>query len=496
MFFLLIFVTAVGVSAFAESGPDELVICQGADILSLDPLMHQAVTDTNYSYKVFETLCNRDANDVVGPLLAVSHKQINDTTWEFKLRKGVRFHNGSPFTAKDVKFSYDRYLDPANKFFWGRLFRSIQEVKVIDDSTVQIITKFQDPLMLKMASQFLMILPADQIKEKGAEAFFQHPVGTGLYKFVSWTRNDRLVLQANEGYWGKAPRIKRLIIRAVPEASARVAELQSGNADIITSVPPFLVQKLKDAPNVTVQSVPSWRIMHCYLNTLAPGPMQNKKVRQAVNYAVDKKGIIDNVLKGSGTQIATILSPYYPGFDASLKPYPYDPAKAKQLLAEAGYAKGLKVTLNTCSGRYQLDKEVAEAVAGMLTAVGVQVDFNVVEWATYLQMIAAKKLKDIGLMGWGATLYDPDSTMQGLVTANAPSSYYSTPKLTEKVNQARSTMDEKKRVALYKEIQKEIFEEAPFIFLYSPIDNYGVSRKVKGFQARGDELVVVDQVVK
>jgi peptide/nickel transport system substrate-binding protein len=474
----------------------DLVVCQGAEVNALDPAKHNSIPDTNFGLHVFDMLYLRDNQGVTNPHLATSHKIINDTTWEFKLRSGVKFHNGAVMTAKDVKFSIDRMIDPQTKAFFAPFFSTIGEVKVVNDSTIQIITKGPDPLLLKRLGMDLLIFPSDLFKEKGAEAFFQHPVGSGPFKFVSWTRNDRMVLEANEAYWGGSPKVKRLIIRPVPEVATRLAELQTGNADIITNIPPFLVQQVKDSPNATVQSIPGGRIMFLYINCLAEGPLKDKRVRQALNYAVDRKAIIDNILKGSGIPMAVNLTPLHFGYDPSLKPYPYDPAKAKKLLADAGYASGLKLVFNTPSGRYILDKEVSQAIAGMFNAVGIQTDLRVHEWGTYTQMLTGKKLPDLGFIGWSLALGDADGTFSPYFIPESVFSYYSTPELKEKIMKARTILDEKKRLEIYKEIQREIFEEAPLVYLYQQIDHYGVSKKVKEFQVRGDEWIFLHQVSK
>jgi ABC-type transport system substrate-binding protein len=219
-------------------------------------------------------------------------------------------------------------------------------------------------------------------------------------------------------------------------------------------------------------------------------------VRQALNYAIDKKAIIDNILKGSGIQMAVNLTPLHFGYDPTLKPYPYDPGKAKKLLAEAGYASGLKLVFNTPSGRYILDKEVSQAIAGMLSAVGIQTDMKVHEWGTYTQILTGKRLQDIGFIGWSLILSDADSTFFPYFNPESVFSYYSTPALKEKILKARTMLDEKKRLEIYKEIQREIFEEAPLVYLYQQIDHYGVAKRVKGFQVRGDELILLHKVSK
>jgi peptide/nickel transport system substrate-binding protein len=296
-------------------------------------------------------------------------------------------------------------------------------------------------------------------------------------------------------YWDGAPKVKRLVIRPVPEVAARIAELQTGNADIVTSIPPFLVSQVKNLRNATVQTIPSGRAIFLYINSLGDGPLKNKKVRQALNYAVDRKVIVENILLGSGIVTAINITPYHFGYDPSLKPYPYDPGKAKELLAEAGYATGLKIEFCTPTGRYQLDKEVSEAIAGMFNKVGIQTEFKVVEWATYLQTLTGGKLKDVGFIGFANALHDVDGTFTPFFT-KTPFSYYHTPGLAEKIGAARTMLDEKKRLELYKEIQREIYEEAPVVFLYQQVDHYGVSRTLNGFQVRGDEQLVLYQVSK
>jgi peptide/nickel transport system substrate-binding protein len=473
------------------------VVCQGAEVNSLDPARHNSVTDENYAVQVFDSLYFFDANGIPQPRLALSHKLINDTTWEFKLRKGVKFHDGTVMTAKDVKFSIDRMIDPQVKALFGTFYSTIKEVTVVDDSTVRIITKSPDPILLNRLCLSGWILPSDLVQKQGAETFFQKPIGTGPFKFVSWSRNDRMILEANQNYWGGAPKFKRLVIRSVPEIAARIAELQTGNADVISSVPPFLLPKLKETPNVSVQPVLSGRTIFVYINTYGQDPLKNKKVRQALNYAIDRKSIIDNILLGAGVPNAVGITKYHFGFDPTLKPYTYDPARAKKLLVEAGYPNGFKVEFLTPSGRYVMDKEVAEAIAKMLNQIGVQTEFKVMEWGTLVQTYSGKKLKDLGFIGWGNTLSDADGTFGPYYgSAESPFCYFTTPGLADKLDKARTTMDKKKRVAMYKQIQAEIFDDAPLIFLYQQVDNYVTSKELKGFQARGDEFLLFYNVSK
>jgi peptide/nickel transport system substrate-binding protein len=246
---------------------------------------------------------------------------------------------------------------------------------------------------------------------------------------------------------------------------------------------------------VTVQSVPGGRVIFLYVNTLAKGPLQDKRVRQALNYAVNRRAIIGNILKGSGVEIADCLTPYHFGYDPSLKPYPYDPARAKKLLADAGYGKGLKLVFNSPNGRFILDKEISEAIAGMFRDVGIETEMKVHEWGNYVGIMNALKLEDLGFIGWVNALSDADGTFTPLFTPG-PFSYYNTPALTDKIARVRTTMDEKVRLRLYKEIEKELVDEGAVVYLYEQVDHYGVSRSVKDFHARGDEWLVVYKASK
>jgi peptide/nickel transport system substrate-binding protein len=471
---------------------EKLVIAQGVELIHLDPARQSSVAELNVSAAVFDRLFLFDVQGNSVPRLALSHRIVNETTWEFKLRRGVRFHNGDPFTAVDVKFSFERYLDPKTKSTSAPILRHIKEVKIIDDYTVQFITEKPDPILIKRFSVIAHIFPSKHIKEKGEEHFMKQPIGTGPFKFVEWVKNDRLVLEANEEYWGGSPLVKTVVFRPIPEDATRMAELQTGGVDIAVNIPPFLVNQVKAMPGIDVQSVPGGRVVYLFLNAFAPGPLQDKKVRQALNYAVDKKAIIDKILMGSGFETGTITTPCQFGHDQTIKPYPYDPEKAKSLLSEAGY-RDLKLVLNTPTGRMTLDKQIAEAVVGMFEKVGIKMDFRVKEWGDFMKDVMAKKVY-MGYVGWPNTTYDADSPFFNLFTKGPIFSFYEDPEMKNWIIEARSTMDQNKRKELYSKISKKVYEEAPVVLLYQTQDHYGVSRKVKNFQARGDEYFFLYRV--
>ena len=471
----------------------KLTIALANEMTSLDPTKHGVMNEMNFNNAVFDKLFLFDAQGNAIPRLAASYRLINDTTWEFKLRKGVKFHNGDSFSATDVKFSVERYLDPKTKSPHAPFLRGIKEVKVIDDYTLQVVTEKPDPLLCKRFAHTAYIFPSKYLKEKGEDTFQRNPIGTGPFKFVEWVRGDRLVLEANEGYWAGPALVKTVVFRGIPEATTRMAELQTGMVDIAAQIPPFMVDQMKRLPEIGVQSVPGAKVAVFSINTIAPGPLQDKRVRQALNYAVDKKTIIDKILLGSGFQTAINLTSHSFGFDPTLKPYPYDPEKAKKLLSEAGY-KNLKLVLNTPNGRYIFDKQISEAVAEMWEKVGVTVDFRVREWGDYMKEMLSKKLTDVGLLQNYLTMYDADMILTLYFTKESSFSYYSDPELQNWLSEARYQLDSKKRKDLYSKIQKKIYEEAAMVFLYQPLDHWGVSKKVKGFVAGPDDIFYLHQV--
>lgn len=489
--FAILYIAFPGLLSAAPQG--KLVIAQGTELTSLDPAKHVNYLDMNYDNAVFDKLYIFDADGNVIPSLAISHRIINPTTWELKLKENVKFHNNDNFTAADVKYSIEHVQDPKTRAPYASFFSLLKEITVIDDYTVRIVTDKPDPILLKRLAHNIYILPSKYIMEKGYETFQRQPIGTGPFKFIEWIRNDRLVLEANEQHWAGAPLIKTVIFRAIPEDSTRVAELQTGMVDIITNVPPILVGQLKTHPGVEVKSIPSGRVLFMYLNTFSEGPLKDKRVRQALNYAVDKKAIIDKVLLGSGFPIGIHLIPSDFGYDSSIKPYPYDPEKAKQLLAQAGH-KDLKLVLNSPTGRYVMDKQVTEAVAGMFQGVGVKVDYRVKEWGDYMNTLLGRKMEDVALIGFGQVMYDADGRFYLSLVKDSTLCYYADPEVEGWVLEARHSMDPDRRKEIYSMIQKKIYEEAALLWLYQQQDNWGVSKRVKGFQPTSYEIFYLHKV--
>ena len=250
---------------------DTIVIAQGVDPTTLDPQNHYETPAFNVCLNIFGTLLRRTTDMKIEPSLATSYKLINDTTWEFDLRKGVKFHNGEDFDATSVKFSLERMADPKNKLKQTS-FQVIDRVEIIDPYKVRIITKRPYPLLDAELCQIGAMLPPKYVQEKGPVYISTHPVGTGPYKFVSWAKDDQLVLQANENYWRGAPKIKKVIFRPIPEATTRVAGLQTQELDIIVNIPPHLMRLMDWKGRSFVSKVPSVRVIFMAFDNTKGGP--------------------------------------------------------------------------------------------------------------------------------------------------------------------------------------------------------------------------------
>jgi peptide/nickel transport system substrate-binding protein len=485
----LVTVVLAAVPSGALAAPEgQIVIAQGGDPSTLDPHMHAENFTFAVVHNVFDHLVRRFVKDgqlAHEPGLATSWTAVNPTTWEFKLRPGVKFHNGEDFNAEAVKFSIERVLNPEQKARWRWAFADIERVEVVDPLSVRIVTKVPFPTLITNLAFCMPIVPPRYVREKGDTHVATNPVGTGPFKFVRWRKDDALVLEANEGYWRGAPRIKTLVFRPIPDESTRVAALSAGEVDIARGVPPSLVKQIADNPRTRIARVPSALNIHVILDTLKEGPLRDRRVRQAINYGVDKQGIIKSILEGNGGAVGGPLTPVMFGFAPDVKPYPYDPERAKRLLAEAGFAQGISLTFNSPNGRYLKDKEVNEAIAGQLARIGVRIQLAVHEWGTYVSKWP-DGLVPMYMIGWAGT-WDADGIMFPLLRTGQRFSRWSHPDFDALIDTARRTLDQGERVKLYRQATQLAHDEAPWLFLFHGMDIYGVSRAVAEWEPTSDE---------
>ncbi|MDK2981148.1 MAG: peptide/nickel transport system substrate-binding protein [Chloroflexota bacterium] len=479
----------------AAANVGQVIVVQSADPSTLDPQKAGGSAGGNIAFNIFEGLTKQseDMTEVL-PALATEWYAVDDTTWEFKLREGVKFQNGEDFNAEAVKYTVDRMLDPdeAND---SSSFKTIQEAVVVDDFTVQLITTQPDPLI--PAKVFgLLILPPQYTAEAGSEEFGQHPVGTGPFKLAEFTPNQRIVLEANDDYWGGRPSIDTLIFRPVAEASTRLAELLTGEADIVLDISPEDIPTVEEDADVRIEAVDSKRVPYIGMDLLDDGPefLKDVRVRQALNYAVDVDAIIDTILSGYATRLATIYRTDFVGFDDTLEPYAYDPDKAKELLTDAGYGEG-DITLKITANGEIITKgdEIGEAIAGMLQEVGINAEVDLQSYQGIRDMYIGGQEAHLGdalfVWNWGSREPDANSPLSGTLQSGGITSYYRDETLDAMIADAASTVDTDERIAKHKAIQAYIYEQAPFIFLYDAMDIYGVNNKIS-WTPRRDQYIL------
>ena len=465
-----------------QSGPLTVVVAQAADPVTLDPQKPGGPVGGNFYRNLFDTLLKQDDTGKVVASIATEWSRLSETQWRFKLRQGVKFTNGEAVDANAVHFTIQRMLEPG-KVRQLYTFGLIKETKVINDYTIDIITKVADPFLPIQVTD-LFIIPPKAAAQAGEDGFNLSPIGSGPFKLGERLPNQRIVLEANKEYWGGAPKIDQLVFRPIPEASTRLAELLSGGVDIVPDLTPEQAAGLKPDGGVRAISLPSKRVPFVGINLLAnaPSPLKDKRVRQALNYAVDAEVIIKSVLGGNGKRLATIFRPDWPGYDTSLAPYPYDPAKAKQLLADAGYPNGFSMTMMTSAGIISKGVEVTQAVAGQLAAVGVKVEVTTLELNAYRAIAIGgqkeNKLSGLYLWNWGAKPGAPDSALNGFLRSTGITSYWNNPTFDALVDETLQTFDENKRLDGYKRVQSMLKDEAPVIFLYQANDIYGLGSRV------------------
>jgi peptide/nickel transport system substrate-binding protein len=485
----LVAATAMSLPTSVPAAPEgQIVIAQGGDPSTLDPHMHAENFTFAVVHNVFDHLARRSVRSgqlAHDPGLATSWTTVNATTWEFKLRPGVKFHNGEEFNAEAVKFSIERVLNLDQKARWRWAFADIERVEVVDPLTVRIVTKVPFPTLVTNLAFCMPIVPPKYVREKGDAHVATNPVGTGPFKFVRWRKDDELVLEANEAYWRGAPKVKNVVFKPIPDESTRVAALVTGQVDIARGVPPSLVKQIDDNPRTRVAKVPSALNIHVTLDTLKEGPLRDRKVRQAINYGVDKDAIIRAILEGNGGAVGGPLTPVMFGFAPEVKPYPYDPERAKRLLAEAGFAQGLSLTLNSPSGRYLKDKEVNEAIAGQLGKIGVRTQVVTHEWGSYVGKWP-DGLVPMYMLGWAGS-WDADGILYPLLRSGQRFARWSNPDFDALIDKGRRTLDPAERVKLYRQASQLAHDEAPWLFLFHGMDIYGVNRAVLDWEPTSDE---------
>ena len=468
-------------SAGQAADGGRVTVALPSDVLSLDPSKDTSPISLNVFKNIFDQLTDIRADGSVGPLLAESWDSPDGVTWTFKLRDAT-FHNGSPVTASDVQWTFETIM--ADEKSPVRAYTvAISKVEKVDDRTVRFVTKYPFSVFPRQAS-LISIMPREAYTAMGPDEFAHKPVGSGPYEVVSWNKDDHLELRAYAKYHGGAPNIRTVIFRPVPSDSSRVAGLESGDLDIVALLPPPEVPRLRTVKGLRVALVESNRNLYLGLNVNNP-PLDNLKLRQAMDAAIDRQQITKELLGGLGKPVGQPVASSVFGYDPGMAPATYDPDRARQLVKEAGFPGGVDILFQYPSNRYAFGNEVAQAVAGQLGKAGIRVKLEAMEYAAFFPLWATKKLNAMHMFAFGPSIMDADLPLQSLYEKSGRG-YWRSDEVDRLFQKQRGQTNDKERLATIHEIWKLSKEFVPYIWLYTEVQAYGI-RDLVDWAPRADE---------
>ena len=474
-----------------------LTVGMPGDINGTEPQVSLLSLDqTIYLPNVFDPLVFMNFEGVPEPRLLESWEQIEDLVWEFSLRRDVQFHNGEPWNAEAFAWNWTREFEDGQPRHANLELLSQFPVEVVDEFTVRLTLAQPAHDLFELLAVFFMVPPA-YVQEEGDEGFRQHPIGTGPFRFVEWVPADHMTLEANPDYWGGAPNVDTVILKPIPEISTRVGALQVGEVDLILAVPPDQVDRI-ESDEITIHSagIPGVVYIQMFPDSPKGGgePLNDVRVRQALNYAVNVDAIIEHVLNGYGQRTATIVSSQAFGYDPTITPYPYDPEMARQLLAEAGYPNGFSIGFDLASLGLPNDLQVMEAVIADWAAVGVIAEVNNMDRAAIVPLKLEFQIAP--LFFWTFRGFDADNPGYRQLRSGEVFFYYAghTPEVDVLLDAQKASTDPEERRELWSQILRKFHEDAPYVVLYEPMAIYAARTRVVGFEPRAKDTVFLGDV--
>lgn len=432
------------------------------------------------------------------PWLATSWRLVDPQTYIFVLRRGVKFHDGTEFTADDAKFSFDLVISTQS---WMRIFIPyVDKVDVVDRYTLRMHSNQVD-VLLPATIGSVPIYPKAYYERVGTQGFATSPVLTGPYRLARWDRGVRVITERFEGYWGPKAHIRQVEWKPFVEDATRIAALEAGEIDLAVSVPPDDAARLEKR-GIAIKWAPMAFSMVVQFKLPADiaqdNPIRDRRVRQALNYAIDKQELVKNVMLGYAAPLpGQMVGPDGFGYNPAVSAYPYDPAKARQLLAEAGYRNGLTIKMDTSQGYYTKHKEVSEAIVGQLAKVGVRVQLSVLEWNTQLAKMFRPPydVAPLSYIGW---VYFP--SMDGDLAirwflSTQPWKFYANPKFDELYRAQRAETNRAKRQEILRQIMTLMHDDAPVVFLFRQSNIYALNPKIGGFVVPPDQRIRIQDLV-
>ncbi|MEZ4633684.1 MAG: ABC transporter substrate-binding protein [Caldilineaceae bacterium] len=475
-----------------EEGPSgpfgELVVVQGVDAESLDPHVTTSGASKGMMWAMYDKLLAWTPDMQVIPWLAESWTVVDDTTWEFKLRDEVYFHNGEKFGAEHVRDTITRFKSEDIRNVYAAQLAPVTEVQIVDPLTVRMITEAPFALLAEVLASYCEMMPAAITNGEVDPAV--EAIGTGPYRFVSWTPGEEMLMEAIDGeHFSGQPMLESLVWKPIAESTTRVVELKTGNAHLISPVDPVQIPELDADPESSALAFRQLNSILIVLNELQSEPLQDVRVRQALNYAADIDTIIETVMQGAAYRLAGPFGPGIPGHDDTLEPYPYDPDKARELLAEAGYADGFDLTLVSPNGRYLNDKLASEAIAGMWSEVGVRTTVQVMDWSPFVDGVLGKThdaffFSQVGVLLDATLSINFHSGKEGAAWQG-----YDNAEVNQIIDDAPKTLDPAARNDMYKRLGNIIYEECPWVFLWNQQGVYGIRDEVQGWEPHQDNTI-------
>ncbi len=494
----------------------EITVGLASEPSSIDPHYHNLTPNNALAREIFDRLIMPDDKQVLKPGLAVSWKAVDDLTWEFKLREGVKWHDGSPFTADDVVFTFERAPDVPNSPSSFGTYLKGKAIEKVDDLTVRIKTAAPYPLMPNDISTF-SIISKKHGDGAGTEDYNsgKAAIGTGAYKFVEWVPGDRIVLERNDDFWGDKPEWEKVTIKPIKSGPARLAALLAGDVDFIEGVPTTDIERLRDNKDITLSQGISNRVIYLHLDHFrddspfvkaADGgsiknPLRDARVRKAISMAINRDAIVDRVMEGVAVKAGQLLPEGFFGVSGKLKPVDYDPEGAKKLLTDAGVGDGFQLTIHGPNDRYINDAKIAEAIAQMLTRVGIKTAVETMPKSVYFKRASrgAEGEPEFSfiLVGWGAGTGEASSPLKSLLhTYDKERGFgasnrgrYSNQEVDKLVERALATIDDGKRAALLAQATEIAVEDGGIIPLHYQVNTWA-GRKGIVYSARTDETTL------
>lgn len=489
---------ACGSGGAAENiSSDELKVAIGGQPNSLDPHKYSVGADNYFILNVFEMLLDYGPDGKQRTAVAAETPTVSadGLVYTVKLNTAAKFHDGSPVTAEDVKFSYERAVDPKTANPYAFLLKRFDHVAIVDPATIEIHMSAPDAGFMAYGG-YVYVVPKAYVEKVGDEEFGKAPIGTGPYKFVSRALNKNFILEKFDDYWGEKGTFKKAVFNIIPENTARVTALNSGQAHVISAIPPQKLKSLKSDSDVVVKNELDGDAIDIKFNCLPDQqgkPWMNVKVREALDYAINRDELLEKVMLGEGQAVSYFQATnatFDAGLKAGIKPREYDPDKAKKLLKEAGYAKGFELSFSgLVNGRIPNSAEISQAIAGYWGDVGVDVKLSMLDYSTWISSIKPGTTYGAVFNIYGDRMNGPTSRLSGMYRSDGTYALINDPELDELVDQSAVSIGDEQIDANYIKVAEYLMKTTYVLPLYSLKGSYGMAKGIAWTPWRGQPVV-------